>query len=195
MDTPSTPSKAGPPVEPTTTAAKALKMARIFVSNPAPPPKPAKQRTGKSVMTWWDSAAINMASGGAASPDRLLARARNHANANVKNFNEWRDQEMAKFIGTSPKKPKLRLEWKETEPKCWSPDHFSRKYGKRAFESPRRNVALDPLPHAAVLGTIAQDALPLSARERATQAARQSCWRAAALVDVAQVGRDAAAAL
>lgn len=180
---------------PQTPIMKSLASAKLFEKEPK---HSAKNQSKLRNPSWWDSARI----AAAASPDngaRLHARGRNHARTEMKELDRWAMVECEKFLGLDkPKRPNVpRLTVPDpAEPILHSPNHFERKYGRRAFVSPRR---LDPItPSAAAIrcGTLASDALPLSARERANVQARAACWlRATAMVDAgAASGRCEAAA-
>ena len=193
---------------PTTPCAKALKAARLFQKTEKPTTIDRKSLVSKRQMSWWDSAAVQIA-GGASSPERgmrVLVRGRNHARADMKDVDKWRDAACDAFLepgaAKTPRMPHLELP--ETVPVCRSPCHFSRKYGKVSpwsGRSPRGAVRLEPLlkPDAVPrCGTILADGAPLSARERANAEARAACWRAARsqlVQGLAAHWRDAAAAV
>jgi hypothetical protein len=136
--------------------------------------------------TWWDSAALAItekartaelhlgeASRAAAksardSSLRTLLRARNHAKADVKEVEQWRNAAMDKFLGNE-KVPAAAPPAPPQRPEPPSPDHFERLYG------PRRS--LPPL-RMATRGRVADGAAAARERETRNAATRAAVFNA-----------------
>ena len=154
----------------------------------------------RSQMSWRDSAALGIVASSADSGIRVMARGRNHARQELKDIQVWRDAEIDKFVASPPTRrppPPIAVPMDVSQPVCHSPCHFSRKYGKEPFLSPR--ARLQPLEHDKLYnGTIKCDAPPRRGREKANAEARAACWRTPAaprgLKDATNRGFDATAA-
>ena len=149
----------------------------------------------RSQLSWWDSAALGIVASSADSGIRVMARGRNHARQELKDIQSWRDAEIDKFVASPtrrpPPPPPISVPMDVSQPVCHSPCHFSRKYGKEPYLSPR--ACLRPLQHDKLYnGTIKCDAAPpRKGREKANAEARAACWRTSAARENPHVLKDA----
>ena len=149
----------------------------------------------RSQLSWWDSAALGIVASSADSGIRVMARGRNHARQELKDIQSWRDAEIDKFVASPtrrpPPPPPISVPMDVSQPVCHSPCHFSRKYGKEPYLSPR--ACLRPLQHDKLYnGTIKCDAAPpRKGREKANAEARAACWRTPAAREDPHVLKDA----
>ena len=131
-----------------------------------------KSRLSRNQTSWWDSAALAITERAAkadiamvaaaaaakrgnaevhsartmAEDQRVLARGRNHARAEIARVEKWRDDAFAGFLGEKrPEPPTLGYaEQMPSEEKSFSPGHFDRLYGggkKRALPPVRSRVS------------------------------------------------------
>ena len=183
-----------PPDAKESTVLQALKEGRLFASQ-TPDPHHAhaldaahlKARVQGGDINWWLSVATSIVSdsadlvGGKEAMERA-AKARNHARAHQKEYDEWRRQLVDGFLQRSngmlrgrPKKMNVQQlpMPPPTEPECRSPGHFSKLYGPK-----RSNIALSPrwAQHRLMPLVSPRSMQPLSQAELNAKA-RERCWK------------------
>ena len=175
-------------MDPDTPRMKALQAGRLFSER-----NNIGQRVlGAKCTSWWASAAVGVtASSNAVLTAELehvrnVARARNHAQTEIRSVDAWRNDACDTFLTPRkpPRVPKLTTIScpDPVEPQCRSPDHFQRKYGlKRSnFSSPRTITKLEPLKFQSLprtsCGTVGMEA-QLTGRAAENAEARAACWK------------------
>ena len=176
-------------MNPDTPRMKALEAGRLFSQR-----NDIGQRVlGAKRTSWWASAAVGVTalSNAVLTAElehvRNVARARNHAQTEIRAVDAWRNDACDTFLTPRkpPRVPKLTTMIScpdAVEPQCRSPDHFQRQYGlKRSnFSSPRTLTKLEPLKFQPLpltsCGTVGMEA-QLTGRAADNAEARAACWK------------------